>query len=294
MSRLEYGIWNVEYKNIKDGSWHKLIGDKNYWYADPMLFNYRGNKYLFTEAFDLNRQIGEIAVSVYENGVFGIPKIIISNPYHMSYPCVFMYHGKIYMIPETSMNGTLELYCPKSDIQDKWELKTTLLTGIKLADTTACIVNDEIYLLAYVEDNKKHMYETKVFLLDIEKNMIKEIESKKIDENIERPAGNVICDKGRYYRPLQYNAKVYGESIRMMEFFPQNKVWEGNIKDEIHCYDFPEFVDKYERTHTFGCDGEITVLDFLSIERSFKNPYYIFRRRFRNMIYKIKRGESII
>ena len=47
------GNWHVKYR-VNGGVWKDLasVGDKHYWYADPMLFEKNEKVYLFTEAFD--------------------------------------------------------------------------------------------------------------------------------------------------------------------------------------------------------------------------------------------------
>ena len=82
-------IWKVLYKEKKVNNWIELDGEKGYWYADPILFNYNKEKYLFTEAFNMKKQIGYLAVSKYENNKFSVPKIIMKRKFHLSYPCVF-------------------------------------------------------------------------------------------------------------------------------------------------------------------------------------------------------------
>ena len=58
------GNWHVKYR-VNGGVWKDLVsvGDKHYWYADPMLFEKNGKVYLFTEAFDKRIQKGKLAIS---------------------------------------------------------------------------------------------------------------------------------------------------------------------------------------------------------------------------------------
>lgn len=109
------GNWHVKYR-VNGGVWKDLVsvGDKHYWYADPMLFEKNGKVYLFTEAFDKRIQKGKLAVSyLTDSGEFSKPEIIINLPYHLSYPCVWEEEGCVYMLPETSQDRTLEIWKSK-------------------------------------------------------------------------------------------------------------------------------------------------------------------------------------
>ena len=117
------GNWHVKYR-VNGGVWKDLasVGDKHYWYADPMLFEKNGKVYLFTEAFDKRIQKGKLAVSyLMDSKEFSKPEIIINLPYHLSYPCVWEEEGSVYMLPETSQDRTLEIWKSKNDHLLKWE-----------------------------------------------------------------------------------------------------------------------------------------------------------------------------
>lgn len=131
----QYGEWCVFYK-IKESNWRNLKTKRGYWYADPILFEYKDGIYLFTEAFQKNRQVGSLAVSKLVDGEFTEPKEIIRKSYHLSYPCVFQYDNVVYMIPESSQNRTLELYRALDDSLEKWEIVKVLLYDIECVDTT--------------------------------------------------------------------------------------------------------------------------------------------------------------
>lgn len=288
---MEYGYWSVKYRNKGEGEWKPLLEEPGYWYADPMLFKMDGQIYLFTEAFKMRSQIGQIAVSKYENGSFTKPHVIIKNQYHMSYPCTFQYRNKVYMIPETSQNGTLEIYSPVGSILDPWKKIAILKSGIKLVDSTVCIANEEVYLIGYIENSKQ--YVTKIYSVDMINFRLNELGSYEHKENIYRPGGNIIIKGGKYLRPLQFNRNMYGEKLQIAEFNPLENIWLGIIKEEMTVKDFSAF-DKYTRIHTIAELDEVTVIDLYAEKHTFLNLYYKVRRKARNAVYKIKRGEKIL
>ena len=167
------------------------------------MFEYKDGIYLFTEAFQKNRQVGSLAVSKLVDGEFTEPKEIIRKSYHLSIPCVFQYDNVVYMIPESSQNRTLELYRALDDSLEKWEIVKVLLYDIECVDTTVFEYKSRLYLLTYSQ--KLGDYITKVYILDIDELKISDVYSISKNDNIYRPAGKIFEKDGTYFRPVQYN-----------------------------------------------------------------------------------------
>ena len=132
---------------------------EGYWYADPLTFKYDDEWYLFTEAYDQEKCIGRIAVSLIgRNGSVSTPKVIISEDYHMSFPFVFDWRGGIYMIPETSDNNTINLYrCVHFPFD--WKLEAQFHTSKPVVDTIVVEKNDEkLKLLGSVINEENPFY----------------------------------------------------------------------------------------------------------------------------------------
>lgn len=141
-------IYTIAYRN-RDGhtlldsdllSFDRIPYDDTFWYADPILASYQGEEYLFMESFDMRTQLGSIALSrLEENGKFSKPRVIIQEPYHMSFPMVFSWNDALYMIPETCGNRSLNLYRCEGDICS-WTRVASFPVEERLVDTvvTAC------------------------------------------------------------------------------------------------------------------------------------------------------------
>lgn len=276
-----HSIWSVRYRGKNSDEWKSLKCQKGYWYADPMLFTYRGEKYLFTEAFDMKLQIGRIAVSSYVNGEFTEPKVIIKRLYHMSYPCVFEYKGEVYMIPETSQRGTLEIWKAQGNLYT-WKKHGILLHKVRYADSTVLLADGGVYLFSYEYSAGKYI--SHIFELEPDTLKVAEIEHIVHDCNIGRPAGNFILEPGgEIFRPTQNNIRRYGESMFVNQVtsirpFVESKVWEI----------LPESLSGgVTNTHTLAYDDDLVVVDVL---RQVAIPFLyrmIYVRKVRNGIYKM-------
>ena len=68
------------------------------WGADPFVFSFENKTVLFFELFIEEINKGVIGVSEYDGSGFSQPKIVIEEPYHLSFPCVFEMNDILYML----------------------------------------------------------------------------------------------------------------------------------------------------------------------------------------------------
>lgn len=135
--------WNIAYRYKPQGSIlndintpFKIIKNPYYgWLADPFVFEKNNKTYIFAELFDYIKRKGVIVYAELENDrITKWNKIIELQHKHLSYPFIFEYNDKIYIIPESQSSNKLLLYKAKS-FPDKWEQKE-ILSDVKLTDTT--------------------------------------------------------------------------------------------------------------------------------------------------------------
>lgn len=113
---------------------------KQFWYADPLLYNYKGKECIFMEAFEREAGLGRIAFSEKTVNGWTTPKVIIKEGFHLSYPMIFQYKQELYMIPETSSTDKVILYhCTK--FPEKWEKQQSFLEGRKIVDIVIKEIN---------------------------------------------------------------------------------------------------------------------------------------------------------
>lgn len=246
--------WPIDYNK----SFQTLIGEKGYWYADSLLFENDNKHYLFCEAFNKKEQKGEIAVSVLEDGNWSIPKVVISNNYHMSYPCVFKYGNDIFMIPESQENNTLELYKAISFPFD-WEKVNNLLVGEKYADATVFDEDGQLYIIAYKSKKRCAI----IFKLNIADCSVDPVTEIPYTDNIGRPAGTLIKVGDIFYRPSQDCRWTYGEKVLWNRFVTYKggfkEILDGELDNKSVIIDGKRGVDKI---HTFSRAGSYEAIDY--------------------------------
>lgn len=258
------GDWYVGYrkKNSKD-DYSIIPGFLKNWIADPFLFEYENAHYLFVEYVEDKK--GVIAYFKYIDDIPVFQKVILAEPYHLSYPCIFEYNGKIYMIPESADNNSIDLYLAES-FPENWKKIATLTSG-RYLDSTVLKWENNVYVFSYI--SKKGLHELHCFKLDMETMSLEKLSSKEYVSNIGRPAGSFIYKEDRLLRPSQDCSKMYGEKIIW------NDVKQFNHTDIVE--DIESVVDvrtinpNYERIHTFNTDSKYEVVDF------FKERFDLFR-----------------
>lgn len=225
--------WNVAFRKKKD----KLILDDQEtpftlipntwrtWEADPFLFEYKGETYIFAEIFDFITRRGSIGYTSYRNGKWSRWKKVISEEFHLSYPNIFIYNNDIYMIPESSADASLRLYRAVL-FPDKWELVRKMADGVQWVDTTFGYENDRRFAITRDVSNWEQQSDLRLDLSD----MLDIIKIEQICEsNIEhsRLGGNLFNYSDAKIRVTQDCSSHYGGALIFSKFDDRNLVERG-------------------------------------------------------------------
>jgi hypothetical protein len=97
--------------------------------ADPFMIKADGAWYMFFEVMNSETGKGEIGLATSENGLqWEYQRIVLSEPFHLSYPYVFCHNQEYFMIPESFQDKAMRLY--RADpFPFKWSYVETLLDG---------------------------------------------------------------------------------------------------------------------------------------------------------------------
>jgi len=197
----------------------KLPNDE-FW-ADPFLFKYKEDHYVFFENYSYKTGIGKISCGkVKEDKLIDISDVLDLD-YHLSYPYIFEENGEIYMMPETGQNKRLEIYkC--EHFPNQWELFTTAFEGEKVAD--ASFYNDKLNqkwlfinkITAPKVDGTSELYIYKVDSLKLNKIDPHTQNPVIIDSRVARNGGAIFNYHDKIYRPSQSNTDgVYGKALNI-------------------------------------------------------------------------------
>lgn len=272
---IKIETWTVAYRKRKQGflddcSDFKIIsnGHKG-WYADPFLFDYKDETYLFVEYFSYKLNRGVIAYSKFnkETNSFGSYKEIISEKYHLSYPLVFEFKNEIYMLPEASESDSLYFY-KAIDFPEKWKKTENLLSGIKLVDTTPFFIDNSLYAIGLDISNESF----NLLLMRYEANrftIVDKIEN--CDMSLSRPGGRIIVKDDKLVAITQDCKEAYGKAVNFIEVtIKDNKLMLSEPLKKITPNDVGLIKAKQaDGIHTYNFSKDLEVVDLKYYKRSY-------------------------
>lgn len=262
---LETTPWNAAWKLKNESIYNVIDNPDGYWLADSLLFENNDNIYLFVEAYDLNEKIGKIGVLKYDGEIFKNFQLILERPYHLSYPYVFKYNDKIYMIPETSENNCIEIYCAM-EFPIKWKKVKKLLPG-KYVDTIVFPEkNGFAQIYTYDNQNKNQVRG----ILDLNKLEIKILNIIPDNKNKLRCGGKYIIHDDLICYPVQNNEYFYGQSLDVLDCEKndyQYSISPEKIKNNKKI--------NYKRLHTYSSSKNFEAIDLSNFRF---NLFKIFKK----------------
>ncbi|MBT4256319.1 MAG: hypothetical protein HOD87_09695, partial [Gammaproteobacteria bacterium] len=220
--------------------------------ADPFLFKEKGQWYLFYEVMNAETQLGEIGFSTSPNGRDWTYKgIILVEDYHLSYPYVFRYEGKYYMMPESYQANAVKLYQSKR-FPYEWTEVSTLLTGDRFVDASVFVHDDKFWMFV----STFRAYCAYLFYSDDLFSGWQEHPRSPFvteDRGQSRPAGRVLKLKnGSIIRTCQKCDVRYGQQVRAFEVTKLSAVeYEEYELSQSPFFRDSEDADSCQRMHHF-------------------------------------------
>lgn len=238
--------------------------------ADPFPIIRNGRRYIFFEELQFSEGKGVISFLELPPKINGSSKYIeasakriIDTPYHLSYPFLFEFDDRTFMIPESSHNRTIELWECDS-FPNVWHKRKNLFEDISAADTTLLRWNDRWWMFANIDRSNSgdHMAELHVFHSDhpIEGEWRPHPGNPVVaDARRARMAGGFIMTKdGRLIRCCQKLGLFYGKAVILCEVieFSETAYREVQI-EQIE----PDWHPDLRRTHHLAARDGLLALD---------------------------------
>lgn len=184
--------------------------------ADPFLFYTNDTWHLFAEVWNIDTAQGDIVLSTSKDGIdWQYQGVVLDEPFHLSYPCVFSWQGSIYMVPESYRTGTVRLY--RADpFPSKWVHVADLVEGV-FVDSTPFRFDGRWWMFAGVRHNLDlHLFWSDELSDGWRKHPLSPVI--RGDGHRARPGGRTfVDDDGRLIRIAQDCLPTYGNKIRAFE-----------------------------------------------------------------------------
>lgn len=283
--RENKSLWDSEQLSFTPVPYHD-----DFWYADPIMITHNGDTYLFAECFDMRTQKGVLGCALFdEAGNLSGFRSIIEEPYHLSFPMVFEWGDKFYMIPESSDNLSLNLYCSEGDMFH-WEKIKEFPTEEPLVDTVVLSCwGESVELLSSVihpEDPLQYRWKRLRLHRTEGSYILEEMDTVDGCEDYSRKsrmAGKLANVNGKLLLPIQESTETdYGINLYLNDFSENNlRQLKGKklTPADIHI----EGIDEKQRigVHSYAVLDQYEVVDIRYFRFSPKN-------RMRKIIYKLK------
>jgi len=182
--------------------------------ADPFMVNHDGRWFMFFEVMNQDSERGEIGLSVSRDGFrWEYSRIVLREPFHLSYPHVFRWNDDYYMTPETLRLNSVCLY--RADpFPTHWTRVGTILP-VRCADPSIFRVDDTWWLFTgkpVAHSDTLRLYYSRHLLGSWQEHPKSPIVEG--NAHIARPGGRVTLWDGNLVRYAQDCHTRYGQLVR--------------------------------------------------------------------------------
>lgn len=187
--------------------------------ADPFLFPDSNRWHMFFEVMNAQSGRGDIGWATSGDGLrWQYQKIVLTEPFHLSYPYVFEWDGQRYMIPETYQAGAVRLY--RADpFPDRWTFVQELIRAPYIVDASIFRHQDRWFMFADTSQKAAHDTLRLFWAENLTGTWIEHPSSPLVrgDPLVARPAGRVLILDGNPVRFTQGCRPHYGTNVRAFE-----------------------------------------------------------------------------
>lgn len=181
--------------------------------ADPFMVREDGLWHMFFEVLNLDRRKGEIGLATSRDGArWEYQGIVLQEPWHLSYPYVFEWHGDHYLVPESHVSNEVTLYRARP-FPTGWVRCATLLSG-SYADSSLFHFEGRwwMFTLPLLQYTDCDLYMAETLEGPWRPHPCNPIV--RDDRSSARPGGRVLIWDGRPIRHAQDGLPRYGSRVR--------------------------------------------------------------------------------
>jgi methionyl-tRNA formyltransferase len=267
----KYQRWSVafsrtDWKNLVMRKGVKIQNPPNQFLADPFVISEKGRDYCFLEDYSYSSQRGSI--SVYELQEESAERLgyAIKESFHLSFPFLFRFDSKLYMIPESNESKEIRLYeC--IDFPLKWELSKVIMSNVSAADSMVFERDGVWWMLTNIDPAKigDHNSELYIFYSDspLSNSWVPHPKNPIYIDPDKSRNGGILFDGEDIYRVSQkMGFQQYGESSAINKITCINKT---QYKEELVCNIEASFFKNLKGTHHLHSNGGVTVYDYIEL-----------------------------
>lgn len=212
----------------------RLPDDGARFFADPFPFVADGRLHLLVEEFPFATGKGLISLTTLgDDGRFGPVRPVIETDCHLSYPFVFDWNGRTWMVPETSGRRTVELWA-NDGAPDRWRLDRVLLADVDVGDATLAEIDGRWWLFGATRAPFTSSWEA-LSLWSAPSPLGPWVAHRpdpvRVDVRSTRPAGHLFRTAEGLFRPVQDSSRGYGSGLAVTRI---EAIGEGGFRESLH------------------------------------------------------------
>jgi hypothetical protein len=235
-----------------------LDSPPGHFWADPFLVTRDGDTWLFFEDMDEQAGFASIACGlVTQTGELRDVRTVLNIGSHLSYPQIIEADGQLFMIPETSATGGVDLYRARR-FPDDWVLEKRLL-DFPAVDSTIFRHAGAWWMFTSPIPVPAHAPITWLFRADSLLGPWHHDPAGPVSlsAGCARGAGNVLFESGTMLRPSQDCAISYGRAL----IFNRVDSLEGRYQEQEIARVQPDWKPNMIGVHTYNRSGLWEVID---------------------------------
>ncbi|MFC5385875.1 hypothetical protein ACFPLB_07845 [Aquamicrobium segne] len=218
--RFHKGVRVADTGLLAGEPWITLPDDGERFYADPFPFEWQGRHFIFVEDFRHGSSKAVISVAeIFDDGTATVPRCVLEEPHHLSYPQVFARDGEIWMLPEGGESRELVLYRAEN-FPDRWVRYAVLIPERELFDATLLEHENRLWLFATECYGCGSASDTLVVFsaLDLQGPWVPHPANPvMIDRAAARPGGGFVRIAERLVVPMQDGTNGYGGGLGLAD-----------------------------------------------------------------------------
>lgn len=233
---------------------------KDRWFADPYLLEVTDKQIVvLVEEFCYKIRKGRIAKLVVSRPDYVLQdmKIVLELPTHLSFPVIYEKDGQVYVMPENSKSGGINIYRYNAE---KERLDLVHEVGhLPLTDATIVKFHSGEEFVFSTKLPNPNGSELQIYPFDGDsmKMEVNTLDTVSFPSNIARNAGDAFYIGEQMYRPAQDCNKCYGNGLNIQQINRIGNKFEFKTVAEFHS-DNPNYGLGY---HTFNMKNGLIVVD---------------------------------
>ncbi len=231
--------------------------------ADPFGIYKDDKLYVFAEAYDYRKRHGRIEVLIFDQELALIDRrVVLNEPWHLSYPMIIEDQGDIYMLPEAYKSGQTILY-KAVQFPYSWEKVDSFSFPEVVIDPTLFFYN-HLWWLFYTPV-KEGLSKQGVLSVAWSECLIgpwhlHKLNPVRISPTSSRPGGNVVMISEGIILPTQNCSLTYGGGLSFLNItLLTSDQFEARVSGK--CEPNKAFYNYTQGVHTLSAAGPYTLID---------------------------------